>query len=110
MYIIYNLFCSDLEQFTDKSNEAVQNIGNVYADTNNTANFNNIGANNIEIKNDVKIKGKIILSQGNAGNQWAVHTPDDTRKSVFIAPYSKDGTCCDWSNNISINNSGTLTY
>lgn len=57
----------------------------------------------LNVKQDVSI-GKDIVLEGS--NRWVLHTPDDGRSSLYIAPYTKGKW--DWQNQLTIGNTGTL--
>ena len=40
------------------------------------------------IDGDLVVKGNIILD---GDNKWIIHTPDDGRKSLYIAPWEGGG-------------------
>lgn len=59
---------------------------------------------NITMKGDLYVKNNVILD---GDNKWILHTPDDGRKTMYVAPWNgKDNW--DWGSQVSINNDGTL--
>lgn len=80
-------------------------------DYNNLNNFTDV----FQIKSDGSIqafgqvRGSDIVSTGT--NSWIFHTPDDGRKTMYIAPGlgTSDGSSgWDWSKGVSVNNDGSM--
>lgn len=65
--------------------------------------------------NPFKTTGKVVSendANGNfvlgGSNSWVIHTPDDGRSSLYIAPKKSDGTW-DWANQLQIDADGKVT-
>jgi microcystin-dependent protein len=56
----------------------------------------------------VNVKGNLRLGQGNTKNEWVLHTPDDDRKSLFIAPLNKQTGNWEWGKQIQIQSTGDV--
>lgn len=50
------------------------------------------------------VSGDLVF---NGDNKWIVHTPDDGRKTMYIAPAGKNGDW-DWDKQMNINNDGSV--
>ena len=61
-------------------------------------------SNNIDVKNNAYVGKNIII--GNEGNKWILHSPDDNRKSLFIAPFVNGKW--DWSKQLHIKSDGIV--
>jgi hypothetical protein len=61
------------------------------------------GAKNTTVNGELYVKNNLVL-QGD--NQWILHTPDDGRKTMYIAPWTNN--TWDWANNISFDNNSTI--
>jgi hypothetical protein len=74
------------------SNEAIQNIAKVYADTNNTATFNNI-----RTTGEATINGSVTFNQntnfkgGANPNNWQTHLPHTNGENYIRGPTNIDG-------------------
>lgn len=61
-------------------------------------------ANTMNVKENANVKGDVVF---NGDNKWIVSTPDDGRKTMYIAPF-KNGNW-DWSSQTKLDNDGRLT-
>ena len=59
--------------------------------------INNIG--------DINTGGDVVFS---GDNKWIIHTPDDKRKTLYIAPWKDDIKLWDWNNQIRIEPNGVI--
>jgi hypothetical protein len=80
------------------SNEAIQNIAKIYADTNNEAIFNNIKATGTAIVNgatilngDTTIKGNATFKSGGTNTTLGTHFPYTDGKNYIRGPTNIDG-------------------
>ena len=73
LMILINSQCDCTEKFTVESNEAVQSISSVYADSKGAASFNNLVVNNLTVKQQLKsanltsLDGTKVMTLGNDG-------------------------------------------
>ena len=57
----------------------------------------------LQVNDQLTTNSDLILA---GQNKWIIHTPDDQRRIMYIAPFTNNGW--DWGNGISIDNTGTL--
>lgn len=57
-----------------------------------------MNADALNVTNGLNVKGNLVLGEGKEKNKWILHTPDDDRKSLYIAFRNKDlaGGKGDW--------------
>ena len=58
----------------------------------------------LQVNDQLTTNSDLILA---GQNKWIVHTPDDQRRIMYIAPFTN--TDWDWNNGININNNGAIT-
>ena len=61
----------------------------------------------ISTDGNVNVKGDIAF---NGVNPWIIHTPDDDRKTMYIAPKKADGSDWDWSKQTIYNADGSVNF
>lgn len=64
----------------------------------------NVGRD-LVVKNDAYFDGEIYI---HGPNKWRIHTPDDTRRSLYIAPRSDNGATDMWDKAVELMNTGDL--
>jgi hypothetical protein len=79
--------------------------GNVGIKTNNPS-FTLDVTGTINATSDLYVNGDIIK---NGTNKWIIHTPDDGRTDLIIAPWNYSNSSWNWSEATSINSNGNMT-
>jgi len=88
---------------TPLSNEAIQNIANVY-------NKDNLTATNITATGGLNSTGGVNTFGIGGTNQWTLHTPFDGRRIMYIAPKKADNSDWDWGKNTNFENNGNVNF
>ena len=62
---------------------------------------------NLEVNNNLKIKGDLLFS---GKNKWIMHTPDDKRTTLYLAPVNNSGRSWNWNKQTSFENDGDVNF
>lgn len=89
--------------------EAIQALASIYNTSN--AVLGNLEVNNLTVRGTANVAADMVIGNdivlNKPSNKWIIHTPNDARKSLFIAP--RGATDWDWPNSYSYNNNGDMT-